>query len=174
MASVVFTGWPLSVSCIYYWLLSILSGIFSMDIPTQKLLQRLKDITRVVEQVDQGITSNIEVQRTHPERLKNLETWLKLASDEAKLIREEDEVGVMHWDEIAEALPTVIDRLNNQITIQQNIDFILATDKQVLERFIGYVLQYGMPLFEDVLYQMQADDFAKIEDVVDIVRRKKE
>lgn len=141
--------------------------------PTQKLLQRLRDIRQVTRQTEQGIVSNIEVQRTHPERIANAEKWFALGLEELKLVREEDEVGVAHWDEISEALPMVIDRLNNQITVQQNLDFILATDKQALGRFIGYVLQFGMPLFTEILERMSDSDFAQIEDVVDIARRKR-
>jgi hypothetical protein len=142
-----------------------------MEIPTEKLLQRLRNITQLVQQTEQQIASNIEVQKSHPERIANVETWLRLANDELGLIREEDEVGVAHWDEISEALPTVIDRLNNQITIQRNFDFILATDQQVIGRFLRYVLEYGTPLFKDVMKKMSADEFTQLEDLVDMARR---
>lgn len=142
-----------------------------MEVQTQKLLDRLRDIKQLTRQTEQGIVSNVEVQRTHPERLKNVETWLKLASDEIGLIGVEDEVGVAHWDEISDALPMVIDRLNNQMTVQKNLDFIMATDKVILKRFIGYVLQYGAPIFQDVLERMEDKDFAAIEDLVDMARR---
>lgn len=142
-----------------------------MTIPTQKLIERLKNITKLVQQAEQGIVSNVEVQRTHPERIANVETWLSLANQELKLIREEDEVGVSHWEEISDALPMVIDRLNNQLTLQQNMDFIMATDKQMLERFISSILLYGLPLFKDALRNMTSDDLAKLENVISAVKR---
>ncbi len=144
-----------------------------MTVPTQKLVERLKNITKLVEQMQQGTVSNVEVQRTHPKRLENIETWLKLASDEVKLIGQEDEIGVSHWDEISDAIPMVIDRLNNQITIQQNLDFIMATDRQIIGRFLNFVLLYGLPLLEDTLTYMSDEDFAKVENVVDVARRKR-
>ena len=143
---------------------------------SRKISKRLRDIRlnsikTLLIQVDQGLQSNIEVQRTHPDRLANIETWLRLAADEAKLIREEDQVGIGYWQEISEALPLAISRINDELLVRQNMDFIQATDKAHLIRFLEYVLKYGSELFVQVLEEMSDEDHAKVEDMVDKARR---
>jgi hypothetical protein len=138
---------------------------------TRALLKRLKAVAQLAQQTEQAIISNIEVQRTHPERLENAEKLIRLAQDEIRLVREEDTVGIAHWDEIADVFPLIIDRVNNQMTIDQNRNFITATNKESFTDFIANVLKYGKPVFQDVLESLPDVDFAEIEDIIDFARR---
>lgn len=139
----------------------------------EKALQVLENIKRLTIQTEQGITSNVEVQKSHPERLERIETWAKLMANEARLLKEEDEVGVAYWDEISDAFPIIISRLNDHMTIQKNFNFIAATDKGHLDRFLSHILMYGLEIFSEVIGELPDSDFAKIEDVVDIARRQR-
>lgn len=141
--------------------------------PTEKLLNTLHNIKQLTVQTEEGIKSNLQVQKTHPDRLKRAETYLKLAHEEIKLVREEDEIGLGYWQEIEEAFPIIIGRMNDMMTKQQNLDFITATDKVYLRTFLSYVMEYGKEMFQEVLENMANEEFADIEDVIDVARRKR-
>lgn len=130
--------------------------------PTEELLKRLKNIRLLAIQAEEGIASNLAVQKTHPDRLKQAESYLKLAVELVKEVREEDEVGLAYWQEIEDVFPVIIDRLNNHIVIQQNLDFIQATDKVYLAEFLKYVLLYGRDLLKEVIEAMPDEDKASI------------
>ena len=128
----------------------------------KRLEERLNNITRLVTQVDQGIISNIEVQKSHPGRLANAEKLLRQVEAELALIRQEDEVGIAHWDEISDALPVVIDGLADQMTMVKNLSFLQAADRGHLKKFLFFLLEHGLDLFEEIFNEMPAGDQEKL------------
>ena len=148
-----------------------------MEIPTGKILERLRYQTQLVTQTKEGIQSNIAVQRTHPDRLQQAIKYQERAVEYQEKARDiilqigvEDEVGAAHWDEISEALEVLERRLGTQEIIEKNRNLFIATNRKSLANVFGLILRHSIPVFQQMLEEMTPDDFASIEDVLDRAR----
>ncbi len=137
----------------------------------QRLNRQLKAATQLTKQIDQEFQLRGEIEKGFPVELNEakqhfLDGFAVLNKLEAKI-----EAAVSHSQESGEAVATLLDNLRDVLTVMgpngKNLAFLQAANKENLEFFIGFVVQFE-EVFQEVLENMPDDDFTKMKEVVDI------